>query len=143
MEQEEMQKMVFEMKMLENKLKQLDQQMSLLEQSLVETGRLEESLDDFKKAGKGDAIVPIGLGVFAYGKIEDTSKAIVSIGAGLAVEKSIDETKESISKRKSRMMEARVEIANQINLALEEISEIDGRMKGASHVHGPGCSHEH
>ena len=142
MEQEETQKMVFEMKMLESKLKQLDQQMGLLEQSLAETEKLEESLDDFKKAGKGDAIVPIGMGIFAHGKIEDTSKAIVSIGAGLAVEKSIEETKLSISKRKDKMRRARVEITNQINMVLEEISEIDSRMKGAAHVHGPGCDHE-
>ena len=146
MEKEQFQRAIFDMQVMEGKLKQLDQQMSMLEQSLMEIERLGESLDDFKKAEKTDkseAILPLGGGMFVKGSLAKTENVLVSIGAGVIVEKDVGEAKKMVEKRKLMMLKAREDIAVQINTVLQEISEIDQNLKQASHVHSEECDHGH
>ncbi|MFC1685656.1 prefoldin subunit alpha [Nanoarchaeota archaeon] len=130
MEKDDMQSKIFEISMLENKLKQLDQQLNMIEQQIAEDQRLEENLKDLKNNEKSDAILPLGGGIFARGSLNKTDKLLVNIGAGILSEKSLDEAREGVGKRKDRLLEAKEELGKQMQKIVLTMSDLEKTIKG-------------
>lgn len=128
---------VFEMNVLENKLKQLDQQLGLVEQYIAESDKMEVMLEDFSKNDNVEIFVPLGTGMFTKGYLDKADKVLMSLGAGIVAEKDILSAKKLLEKRRSRFVEAREELANQVKVALQTITELDRAIKSQ------GIGHEH
>jgi len=132
---------VFEMNVLENKLKQLDQQLGIIEQYIIDSDKMTELLDDFSKSGKSEVFVPLGTGVYTKAALDKTDKVLMSIGAGVVAEKDIASAEKLVEKRKRKFMEAREELANQVQMVLRSVSELDQKIK--SQGHGDNEGHDH
>ncbi len=147
MNQEEMNQAMMEMGMMEQKLKHLDQQLSILEQHILEDEKLQASLEDLSKGDKSEAMLPIGGGIFAKGHIDKVERVLVSVGANVAVEKNVGDAVKMLEKRKEKMMAAREDLANQVKRILQTMTEMEKNLRensGAhSHDHGHGHEHNH
>ena len=53
-------------------------------------------------AGK-ETLVPVGFGSFVKATLTETDKVVVGIGAGVSIEKKIDEAKEFLEKKKEEL----------------------------------------
>ncbi len=87
---------------------------------------LHDTLHTIEELEAGVALIPIGSGNFVHGKITDTEKILVGMGAGVAVEKTREEAKEIIKRRISEVEKAVSEISKQvqqINLEIQKLQE--------------------
>ncbi len=129
MENEKLQKAMFEMNVMENKLKQLDQQLSILEQHILQDEGIEANIEELSKSGKAEVVLPLGGGIFSQGSMDKIDKLLVSVGANVLVEKTVEEAKKSVSKRKEKMISAREDLANQVKTIVESMARIEKEIR--------------
>ena len=100
MVEKEMEKLAYEYQLLQAQAQLLAQNLELLTLGRDEFKAVKETLEELKKTeGEVEILVPIGAGSFLKGKITDKENAIVSVGAGYAVEKNLDSAIEYLEKR--------------------------------------------
>jgi len=92
MVEKEMEKLAYEYQLLQAQAQLLAQNLELLSLGRNEFQAVKETIEELKKAeGEVEILVPIGAGSFLKGLITDKENAIVSVGAGYAVEKNLDD----------------------------------------------------
>jgi len=93
---------------MENRINSAIKQREMFAAKVMEVQSTITSIDEIKK-GKKEMMFPIGAESYAPGKIDDTSKLVVEIGAGVAIEKTPEEAKEFLESRKKEL-EGAIEI---------------------------------
>lgn len=90
---EQLERLAYEYQLLQAQAQLLAQNLELLTMGRNEFQAVKETLEGLKKVEdeKPEILVPIGAGSFLKGIIVDRENAIVSVGAGYAVEKSLDD----------------------------------------------------
>ncbi|WP_456422531.1 prefoldin subunit alpha [Thermococcus sp.] len=92
MVEKEMERLAYEYQLLQAQAQLLAQNLELLTLGRNEFQAVKETIEELKKAGgEVEILVPIGAGSFLKGLITDKENAIVSVGAGYAVEKNLDD----------------------------------------------------
>ena len=109
---------------LENKASTLVKQQSMFASKILEIQSTIESIDEIKKGKKGanDILFPLGSAAYTKGAIADTNRLIVEVGAGAVVEKTSDEAKAILEKRKRELEET-------IGILQKEIQNISAMMQ--------------
>ena len=98
---EQLERLAYEYQLLQAQAQLLAQNLELLTMGRNEFQAVKETLEGLKKVEeeKPEILVPIGAGSFLRGIIVDRENAIVSVGAGYAVEKDLDEAIEYLDAR--------------------------------------------
>ncbi len=110
--EKELQKDIMDMRMLESRLEGLIKQRDLFISKLGELHATIDSLDEIK--GSGDVLFSLGGEAYAAGKITDKKNILVDIGAGVLLERSLGDSKETLGKRKDELEKAVNSIQNEI-----------------------------
>jgi prefoldin alpha subunit len=71
-----------------------------------------------------EMLVPIGQDSFIHAKLATKDKVIVGVGAGVSIEKSNAEAKESLSKRKAQLSEASAKLNQTLSKVEQEMGKI-------------------
>ncbi len=87
MSEEQAQQLMQQMQMLETYFSELSQREGTFLSVLRETIAAIESIKTLSQKPESETLVPIGIGTYVPTKILSTSKIVLSIGAGVAVEK--------------------------------------------------------
>jgi prefoldin alpha subunit len=87
MSEEQAQQLMQQMQMLETYFSDLSQREGTFLNVLREATAAIESIKSLSQKSESDALVPIGLGTYVPTKILPANKIVLSIGAGVAVEK--------------------------------------------------------
>ncbi len=87
MSEEQAQKLMQQMQMLETYFSDLSQREGTFLNILREAIAAIESLKSLSQKSESETLVPIGIGTYVPAKISSNSKIVLSIGAGVAVEK--------------------------------------------------------
>ena len=104
---------VLSIRFLESQLNSLRQQVLLLEENGSALSMARISLTDLKKVDKeSPALIPMGVGVLAHGSLKKSDRLLVGIGAGVVVEKTLDETLLLIKKREEEVQKQLAESQN-------------------------------
>ena len=91
------QEMYTQFQMLEQRIKQLQQQLEGITSHLMELNATSSSLEEFGKVSPGkEVFVPFSSGIFAKASIKDVSELLVNVGANVVVKKDIASTKDII-----------------------------------------------
>ncbi|AMQ17679.1 prefoldin subunit alpha [Thermococcus peptonophilus] len=102
-----LEELAYQYQLLQAQAQLLAQNLELLTLGKNEFQAVKETLEGLKKEeGAVEILVPIGAGSFLKGKILDAKNAIVSVGAGYAVEKSLDDSIAYLEKRIKEYEEA-------------------------------------
>jgi prefoldin alpha subunit len=109
--------LVMKLGMYEQQIKQIQQQLQLVDQNIVELNALSEGLNSLKGAKDTEIMASIGKGIYVKAKLL-SEDLIVDIGERNFVGKSIDEGKDLIATQIKRLGEAQEELGK----ALEEIN---------------------
>ncbi len=90
---EQLERLAYEYQLLQAQAQLLAQNLELLTLGRNEFQAVKETLEELKKVEdeKPEILVPIGAGSFLKARIEDKENAIVSVGAGYAIEKNLDD----------------------------------------------------
>ncbi len=96
----DLQQKYLEMQILEQHGKEVQQQLSLLDQQFSELKRLGENLNEIEGIKEDTEIfVPLGAGFFIRSVLKDNSNVLMNIGASTLTIKSISSSKDIISKQ--------------------------------------------
>jgi len=93
-DQKELNEKYFELQILEQQLKQVNQQLLGMDNQLLELQRIKDNLDDIANTNKDtEMLVAIGGGVFSKAELKDPNKVLMNVGANIVVEKDIASSK--------------------------------------------------
>jgi len=72
-----------------------------------------------------ETLVPIGFGSFVKANLINTDTIVVGIGAGVSVEKNIDDAKSFLEKRKNELIKYQEQLNNTIAKLAQELQAIE------------------
>ncbi|PIU75981.1 prefoldin subunit alpha [Candidatus Pacearchaeota archaeon CG06_land_8_20_14_3_00_35_12] len=131
MEQENRQNKIMEFSLLENQLKQIEQQIILLDQQISKQQNLMQTLDEFKKTGENSEIfLPFSDELFVKAKLLDNKNLLINVGGNTFVKKDIDGVKKTIQKQIDKLMSVRKELSLEIDKILQGMLRIEKEIKG-------------
>lgn len=111
-----------ELQLLEGTANKLQTRVSFLDAALREFRMASETLGGVEKEKEGSSLlVPIGGGSLIKATLLSTDKVIVGIGAGISIEKTMEEAKESLEKRIKDFEKTRVSIQQQLSQVIERL----------------------
>ena len=95
--EEKLQKLYIEFQVLNNHIKQLEKQNTVLENQLMELMTTNQGLEDMKKVKSGtEILVPLSSGIYAKAELKESDNFIVNVGSNIALSKNLDSTKKVI-----------------------------------------------
>jgi len=122
-EEEKLQEKLLAYRIIESRLENLLRQRDMLMNRIIE---IETTLSSLKETKRGkNAAFSIGSGAHVLGKIGEEDKIIVEIGAGVALEKTVKEAEEILSKRNEEVERVLTEVQKgitQLSDGLEKLT---------------------
>ena len=116
-------------RLLESRLDALFNQRDLVANKILEIQTTLESVDEISKSDE-EILFPVGSEAYTFGRAVDKAKLIVEVGAGVALEKTVEEGKQILNKRKEELQEVLQELlknADEVAAAMESLqTEIEG-----------------
>jgi len=97
----------------------LQQQIDNLNVTITDISVSIDTLETVKGKDDTETLVPIGAGSFLVTELKNTEDVIVSLGAGVAVKKKIDDAKDTINEQKKELEELR----NKMSSDLQKITD--------------------
>ncbi len=118
--QEISQEILYKLGMFEKNLELLNQQLQLVDKSIIDLNSLDFGMDEIKNSVGKEVMAQLGRGIFIKTKII-SDEMLVDIGSKNLVKKSVPETK--------RILKEQIEKLNQVKKELEdEVGKIDKEM---------------
>lgn len=128
----ELQEKILQYRLLEDRLRQLTQQRSLLLGKLPEMEATKETLSEVLKSKENEILVSIGSATYAKGKLMRTDKVIVEVGADIALEKTIESACEILDKRKKNLENAIKKFESEINVVYQTLANLEPQIRKLS-----------
>jgi prefoldin alpha subunit len=110
-----------ELQLLSMQIKQLEEQLNVLDQKSQELVILRESLrrlGELKANAK--SLAPIGPGIFVPGTVDPTKGVLINVGAGVIVNKSFNEAENTINTQLHQIEDITLELSNNLRAMAEQ-----------------------
>ena len=123
-DEETFRRLVVELRILEGTADTLQSRVSLVNATLTELVVSRMTLEGLEKE-KTDAplFVPIGGGSYIEANLGSEDKVIVSIGAGVAIEKTLKEAKDTVGSRIAELEKTRTTLELQLRQVIDKIQD--------------------
>jgi len=122
-DEEEIRKLTVELRLLEQTADTLQSRLNMLNAVATDLTYASMTLDDLdKEKENSELLVPIGGTAYVRAKLDNPDKVIIGIGAGVSVEKTREEAKDSVKKRLEELEKARTATQQQLSKVAEQIS---------------------
>ncbi|WP_297520201.1 prefoldin subunit alpha [Thermococcus sp.] len=137
---EQLERLAYEYQLLQAQAQLLAQNLELLTMGRNEFQTVKETLEGLKKVEdeKPEILVPIGAGSFLKGIIVDRENAIVSVGAGYAVEKSLDDAIAYLEERVKEYDEAIAKTQEGLRKLETQLNELAKKAQALQDKSEPG-----
>ncbi len=120
--------LLVEQRLLEGSVRIVQTRLDIVNASLTDIYVANQTLEGIKGKPKGsETLVPIGGGSFIKAELADTEKIIMGVGAGVAVEKSVDDSIFELKSRQAELERVRTSLQNQLTQVASKIEA--GRSK--------------
>ena len=123
-DQQRLQSLVNELNMYQQQAELLQQQMEAMQATLGELESLENTVTALKEGEHLETLVPVGAGSFVNAEIKNTDEIIMSVGAGVAITKTIDDAQKTITSQKEEIREAMEKMSKNIQTLNDMINKI-------------------
>ena len=121
--EDELRQLAVEVQVLEQTAATLQERMHMVNAIITDLSISSLALEGIGKEKEGSEIlVPIGASSYVRAKLGLIDKVIVGVGAGVSVEKSVDEAKEIVKQRLEELQKTRVSIQQQFSQVAERIN---------------------
>lgn len=132
-DEQELQGLMVELRILEGTMESLRSRLNLVAATLNDLNLASMTLEGIGKEKVDASIyVPIGGGSSIKARLESTDKIIYGVGAGVSIEKTIEEVKESTSNRISQLNKTRQSLEQQLSQVLKKADEDQNRLRELS-----------
>jgi prefoldin alpha subunit len=124
-EQELSQKYI-DYQMLEEQLKNIENQLKLISDNLLEIKYITESIDEISKLEKDRIILsPVSPGIFVKAKIQNPGTFYVNVGNNVVVKKNLEESKELMSIQQNEMKNSKEILLENINILTQKMIQLE------------------
>ncbi len=128
--EKELEKDVIELNILDSRIKELEQSLTLLEKQIAELQSCQLSLDELKNMKKNTKMLSsISPGVFVESNLTDNSKVIIEVGAKVFCKKTIDDAKKIIQKKINQVSDVYDKLIKEIDKLVHEIRKLEEKIK--------------
>ena len=115
-EEEEIRRMLVELRLLEGSARTLQSRLDVVDAALSEILIANSTLEGIKNKLKGtEALVPVGAGSFIRVELADSEKIVMGVGAGVSLEKSVNDSIESLKNRQGDFEKLRMSLQQQLS----------------------------
>jgi prefoldin alpha subunit len=123
-DEETFRRLAVELRILEGTADALQSRAGLVNATLTELIVASMTLEGLEKE-KTDAplFVPIGGGSYIEAKLGSEDKIIVSVGAGVAIERTLKEAKDTVGSRIAKLEKTRTTLEQQLRQVIEKIQD--------------------
>ena len=123
-EEEKLQKVAVELRMLEETANALQARGNLVNAALAELESSQRTLEGVRKEKEGASfLVPIGGGSYVKAKLESPDIVIFGVGAGVTIERTSGESIEKFGNRIVELKKARTTLQQQLNQIVGKIED--------------------
>jgi len=123
-DQEAFQRLSVELRILDGTAETLQARLNLVNAALTELNFARMTLEGVdKETPDASLFVPIGGGSFIKAKLESTDKVIVGAGAGVSIERTMAEAKQTVQNRISELEKTRTSLQQQFMQVVDRIQE--------------------
>jgi len=132
-DQETFRRLAVELRILEGTADTLESRLNLVNAALTELSIARMTLEGVgKESLDASLFVPIGGGSFIKAKLDSADKVIVGVGAGVSIERTLDEAKQTVQNRMSEMEKTRGSLQQQLVQVVGRIQENRDRLQDLS-----------
>lgn len=129
-DEEALRRLVVELRILEGTAGALQTRLNLVSAALTELNFARTTLEGVEKEGKGAPLfVPIGGGSYVQAKLAASDRVILGIGAGVSVEKTLGEAKETVESRIADFEKTMTTFRQQLAQVVDRINENRARLQ--------------
>jgi prefoldin alpha subunit len=122
--EEELRKLSVEMRFYEQTAETVQSRLNMLNAVITDLTYATMTLEGLEKEKENaELLVPIGGNSYAKAKLANPDRLIVGIGAGVSVEKTLPETKETIKKRLEELEKTRMSLQQQFAQVVDKIND--------------------
>jgi prefoldin alpha subunit len=131
--EEELRRLSVELRFLEQTAESIQSRINMVNAVITDLVYASMALEGLEKEKENsELLVPIGSNSYIKAKLENPDKIIVGMGAGVSVEKTLQEAKEIVKNRQENLEKTRMSLQQQLAQVAERINE--GREKFESLV---------
>ncbi len=137
---EDVRELLAEIRLLEGSARILQSRIDVLSAALSETLTAIQTLEGAKGKPEGtDLLLPIGSGSFIKSKISSPDVIMISVGAGVIVEKTVDDSIKDLRLRSSDLERARVNVTQQLVQIIGQAEDYRVRLNELVQKRGGGA----
>lgn len=119
--------------MLNQRLEQIKQHATIIQQKMIEFEVTKQALADLKNVkAETEMLVPLGSGIYSHGKSVPVEKILVDIGAGVMAKKTYEEASSFLEKRKKEIDDAVEMLQGEANAITAKLGEIVPELQKAA-----------
>lgn len=123
-QEESLRRLIVELRLLEGTANTLQSRLNFVNAILTELNYAKMTLEGLEKEKQDVPLfVPIGGGSYIRAKLESAEKVIVGMGAGVSVEKSLCEAKETVGNRIAQLEKTRRTLQQQLTQVAQKVEE--------------------
>lgn len=124
-DQEKLRNLAAELRFLDMALQELQYRMGMVEGAMRELTITNMTLEGMETAAKdSEILIPMGGGSFVKGRITDTEKIILGVGAGVALEKGTKEARAHVEMQLSALQKAGGEMGQRYSQTIERMEAL-------------------
>jgi len=123
-EDEEIRRLLVELRLLEGTARTLQARLEVVDTALSEILIANSTLEGIKNKPKGtEALVPVGAGSFIRVELADSEKIVMGVGAGVSIEKPVNDSIESLKSRQNDLEKLRMSLQEQLAQVASRIED--------------------
>lgn len=123
-EDQDLRQGLVELRIFEGSARTLQARLDIVNAAINEFALASSTLEGVKtQKPEADALIPVGGGSFVQAKLADASKIVMGVGAGVAIEKPIEDSIKEIKDRVAELEKARTALQEQLTQTLIKIEE--------------------
>ena len=136
---DQMRQVLADIRYLENGARILQSRLDIVTAALSETLTAISTLEGVKgKSGDTETLIPIGSGSFVKSKLADAEKVIIGVGAGVCIEKPLEDSMKDLRLRSSELEKARANVTQQLNQVIGQTEDYRAHLDDLARKKGGG-----
>lgn len=141
--EEEVRRLVLTYQQYQNQADAIVRQLSMTQLTAEGLDRAAKAVEAMEAASEGqDMLVPIGSGSFVYARLASKDKVVLNVGAGVSVEKTAVEAKETLKVRQAEIADGSKKLSEMLSRIDQEMQKIQAIMEQYEQRQGQGSGQQ-
>lgn len=129
---EKLEGLVVEYRMLQGLSADLQQRINTLSSLLSELQAASSTIEEVEKVGEGaEVLIPIGGASYLKARLAHGGRVVVGLGAGVAVDKSLEDAKKYLEKRMEELSQALSTVQSQLVSVATRMAQLEPKIREA------------